>query len=223
MNNHNINVEIDRDLEKSFFIDRTERDIIIGEEAEFDTITPEQMLTWAIDTNNIPLRSRDGAIIRVEGGGTSLWGPTYEVEPLYSQIFWVIDNGNGTVSVTELANYDHITNGFNDITTALQAYHSSPKHDVNLVDSGSAATYVSFGMNTVVTDPSTTTTITLDVLYSGMTGRDLIIQNHKGSGNLTITLGANTLLGGMSPVIAAGSTLHLMAVATNSGPTNYKF
>lgn len=46
MNNHNINLEIDRDLEKSFFIDRTERDIIIGEEAEFDTITPEQMLTW---------------------------------------------------------------------------------------------------------------------------------------------------------------------------------
>ena len=221
--NHIIKVNVDRELEKVFTIDRTERGIIIGEEAEFDTITPEQMLTWAIDTDNIPLRSRDGAIIRVEGGGNTYWGPDFIVDNLYSQIFWVIDNGNGTVSVTELVNYDKISEGFNSVTTGITEHLSAPKYQVNFKTSGAGATYVSFGMITTIAPTSTTTVVTMDTIYSGMIGQTLIVQNLKSSGNVTITLGANTLLNSVSNVLTPGQTLHLVAMENAVSLTDYQF
>jgi len=56
-----------------------------------------------------------------------------------------------------------------------------------------------------------------------MIGQTLIVQNLKSSGNVTITLGANTLLDSVSNVLTPGQTLHLVAMGNAVSLTDYQF
>ena len=221
MAKNKVKATVTRFLEKIYTIDRATRATLNGG----DTPTLAQIATWAGNVSNIPLGNRNGAIIRLESDGSDVWDG---YAPDFSQVFWVIDNGAG-VTVTEITNYDLLTAGFTDLknrTAALETDNVGAiggTFKTRFINSGSGAITAAFGEHIVVTDPSTSTSILLDMTYSNMKGHAFMIQNYKSSGNLTITLGSHTLLNSVSAVIAAGASLHLVAVATAVSPTDYQF
>ena len=214
MSNYRVKLNVDRDLEKIIDLTRDDQnDLDIDE----DGIDEEELLGWVVA--NVPPRDWNGSLLRLLVGNTVDTGHRY--------IYWIIDYGNGTPRIVQISNPDDVNQALAEMSGYIsvldQAAKGSTTKYIDYVNSGSGSRAVGFGQHLIIDSGSTITNINLDVTYAGRIGETFLIQNYKSSGTLTIALGSNIILNGLSNVITAGSSLELRAVANNIGSTNYKF
>lgn len=214
--NNNIKGLVSRFLENVYTLDRyTITEIAINETGYPNE---EEILNWVLA--NVPVRNRNGAIIRLEKSGLII----SEGEPVtaWGQVFWVIDNGNSTYTVTEISNNELLKFVVTELQQQIDNHHSSPKYIISYHDSGSVARSVAAGQALIIDVPATTTVVNLDLTYTGLSGQTFIVQNFKSSGTLAIDFGNHALLGAGSPTVQQGESVEFLIVTPNISVDNYK-
>jgi len=198
MENNRVKILIENNDAAGFL----EKQYIIPSSAFADEEIPEDLEvgTWAINLANIPLQDRDGAVICYDR--PSLDPPGNGIT--FEYVWWLLDDGAGGISLVRIeqpvtADPNNYLNGYFKITLKDQ-----------VGDTGS--TPLMLGEGITVLDPATTTGVTITPEALGV-GKMFLVQNFKTTGDITFTLGSNTLLNG-SNVVNPGESVMFMASQT---------
>lgn len=199
MENNRVKILIENNDAAGFL----EKQYIIPSSAFADEEIPEDLEvgTWAINLANISLQDRDGAVICYDR--PSLDPPGNGIT--FEYVWWLLDDGAGGISLVRIeqpvtADPNNYLNRFFKITLVDQ-----------VGDTG--ATSMMLGEGLVVTDPATITSFTLTHSLSAV-GKMILIQNFKTSGDITFTLGSDTILNGDNIIPAGRSIIYVVVEDT---------